>query len=423
MQKHIIKILFLSVIIFIITNFVSCYTYKVQSTKSKNLAYMYNPNDVTLHPEYFVFNSNDKKSELNVRILKKELFFVKTPGSNNRFAHIKIQYKIYDSFKTKNIIDSASFYFDFKYSITKDTIDLAFEVNLPKDSTYSALIKLKDINRERTEKNYLFIDKRTYAHENIKFTKVSNNKTQFHNWLEVNSLYKLSTRYKSKVYACYFNNNMPPALPPYSTANKIFVYNKPDSIFKVNNDTVRFNKEGTYLLTFDTTKIFGTSIIVESKYYPDYKTPSKLIQPIRYISTKKEYKRLLSETNKKIALDKYWLNKAGSVTRAKRLINIFYTRVQLANYYFTSYKAGWKTDKGIIYTIFGNPTYVYKSDNLEKWIYGENQTNTGIVFLFERVKANGIPNDYKLVRSPDYKPLWFQAVDSWRNGRAFAIVN
>ena len=410
------------IILFVSVSLISCYTYQVQSSRSKNLAYIYNPHDATIHPEYTIFHKSDSQSELNIRILKKELFFVKVPNTNKRFANIKIKYKIYNSFKNRMIIDSASVFYDFKYSITKDTIDLSVNLKLPKDSTFSALIKLTDLNRERTERAYLFINKKTYAHENIKLINKESNQLLFHNWADTSSQYLIEKRYNKPLYAFYYSK-LPLALPPFATTSSKFNINNPDSVFDVRTNALKFNKEGLYLLSFDKNIKKGTYIVVSSKTYPEFKTPSKLLQPIRYISSKKEYMRILQTENKKIALDSYWLNKTGSASRARQLIKIFYTRVRLANYYFTSYKEGWKTDKGLIYIIYGNPTTVYKSDHLEKWIYGDSDVNTGLVFLFRRDESNGIPNNYKLERSPDYKSSWFQAVDTWRNGRAFAIVN
>ena len=60
---------------------VSCYSsqYNSASPKHKNLAFLYNPNAVTLHPEYSVYHINNEKSELNVKVLKKDMFFIKSP--------------------------------------------------------------------------------------------------------------------------------------------------------------------------------------------------------------------------------------------------------------------------------------------------------------------------------------------------------
>jgi GWxTD domain-containing protein len=405
---------------------VSCYGYQQNSAspKHKNLAFLYNPNAVTLHPEYSVYHIDKENSEINVKIIKNDMFFIKSPATKSKYANISIKYKIYNSFKSKILIDSATTNFNFKYALTKDTIELTIPIKLKADSTYSSIIYLTDFNRERKETSYLFIDKRWYSVGNYKITDLSNKQIVFNNWLNVNKKYNIATQiHKNKnVYISFFNKKFAQALSPFSTNKSKFELGKPDTTWLL-TDTITFTKEGFYLLRTDTTRNFGAVLNVFSANFPKSATPTEMLEPIRYLTSAKEFKKLQKEPNRKIAIDKFWLNRTGNIARAKELIRIYYTRQKLANKYFTSYKEGWKTDKGMIYMIYGDPTIVYKSDKLEKWIYGENQTNAGLIFLFERNIKSIYQNDYILTRSVNYKASWYQAVDTWRNGRVFTIVN
>jgi GWxTD domain-containing protein len=419
------KIILILFVIFIATIVFSCYPYQQSSQSThKNLAYIYNPNAVTLHPQYSVYHVNNETSELNVKILKNELFFIKSPASTAKYSNIKVKYVIYNSYKSKQIVDTSTINFDFVYSLTKDTIELTIPIKIKNDSTYSAIVELIDLNRERTETNYFFIDKRWFSIENFKFIKLSNNQIVNENWIEQNAKYKIETSVHKtkKIYASYYKMQFNKALQPYSTNKEKIILTKPDTMFLL-TDTINLTENGLYLLRTDTTRKNGAFLNVFSKNYPNITTPVELLNKISYLTSTSEYNQIVENDNKKIALDKYWLNLTGSSSRAKDLIRIYYTRVKLANKYFTSYKEGWKTDKGIIYIIYGDPTIVYKSDDLEKWIYGENQENAGLVFLFERKKDELFNNNYELIRNPDYKTIWFQAIDTWRSGRAFAIVN
>lgn len=424
MKNFIFKI-FIVVVILLITLLTSCTGYQQNgSPKHKNLSYLYNPNAVTLHPEYSVYHINGEKSELNVKILKNELFFVKSIATKSRYANIDINYKIYNSFKTKVIADTGTVSFNFKYHLTKDTIILSIPINLLKDSIYSSTIYLTDQNRERTETNYLFIDKRKHVNENFKIKNTQNSQLIFNNNITPNNNYIIESVINKgeNIYVSYYNRNFPKAYAPFSTSALKLGLEKADSTWLL-NDTINFSQKGLYILRTDTNKLKGKIINIFSKNFPKLSTPTNLIKPIRYLTSKNEYNKILEEKNRKVAIDRFWLNRTGHKNRAKELLRIYYTRVNLANKYFTSYKQGWKTDRGIIYMIYGDPTIVYKSDVLEKWIYGENQTNAGLMFLFERNKNSFSQNDYILTRSVNYKQSWYQAVDTWRNGRAFAIVN
>ena len=239
---------------------VSCYGYQQNSAspKHKNLAFLYNPNAVTLHPEYSVYHINNDNSELNIKILKDEMFFIKSPVNKSKYANIKIKYKIYNSFKSKVIADSATVTFDFKYALTKDTIELSIPIKLKADSTYSSIIYLTDLNRERKETNYLFISKRWYSSENYKIIDLDNEQIIYDNWLNIDKEYKITTdiHKNKKVFISFFKNDFKQALSPFSTNKAKFELEKPDSTWLL-SDTIEFTTEGFYLLRTDTNRMYG----------------------------------------------------------------------------------------------------------------------------------------------------------------------
>ena len=68
-----------------------------------------------------------------------------------------------------------------------------------------------------------------------------------------------------------------------------------------------------------------------------------MIYPLKYILKDKEFNEIINTPNKKLAVDEFWLRAANkNVELARDLIRIYYNRAYLANYYFTSYKEGWK---------------------------------------------------------------------------------
>lgn len=139
-----------------------------------------------------------------------------------------------------------------------------------------------------------------------------------------------------------------------------------------------------------------------------------MLHPIRYLTTKNEYNDLEAMNNDKEAVDKFWIENAGNADRAKQMIKLYYNRVMDANRFFTSYLEGWKTDRGVIYIIYGQPNIVYKGRNAEYWVYGEDKNMLSIHFDFNKVENPFTDNDYSLTRSPVYKDGWYIAVDNWR---------
>jgi GWxTD domain-containing protein len=143
------------------------------------------------------------------------------------------------------------------------------------------------------------------------------------------------------------------------------------------------------------------------------------MEPVRYLTTRREYDEMKANKDLKNAVDKFWLETGGNAERTRYLIKKYYSRVQFANENFTSYLEGWKTDRGIIYIIFGPPHMVYRSSKTEVWIYGEASAAMSLNFSFIKVINPFTDNDYTLSRAPVYEANWYRAVDMWRQGRVY----
>src|SRR5690606_12532002 len=101
--------------------------------------------------------------------------------------------------------------------------------------------------------------------------------------------------------------------------------------------------------------------------------------------------------------------------RARILMRNYFRRVELANRYFSSYKEGWKTDRGMVFIIFGLPDEVYLFDDREVWEYKNNRLSESFVF----VRSGSIfdPGNKVLIRQRKKESSWYEGVDLWRNAR------
>lgn len=217
----------------------------------------------------------------------------------------------------------------------------------------------------------------------------------------------------------YYNRDFPAARPPYTEDREPVFEFRPDSIFKVAvisgaSEWLELPGPGFYHFRKDTLTREGLTIFRFPEGYPEITSAGQLKAPLRYITTRKEFDSLGSASNVKAAVDEFWLSTARSPERALQLLQKYYAQVEESNRYFTSYHEGWKTDRGLIYTVFGKPTYVYRGDNLEEWIYGEPQNRSSLRFTFIQVNNPFTENDYMLLRSPTLKEPWFITVQSWR---------
>lgn len=183
------------------------------------------------------------------------------------------------------------------------------------------------------------------------------------------------------------------------------------------------DEEGIYFFKLDSTRTDGLPLFQFGVYYPETKTPKSLFGPIKYLCTNKEYRQLEKFDLPKHAVDSFWLASSGNINRSKELIRIYYSRVFYANVYFSHATEGWLSDRGMIFTIYGPPKTIYKSDNAERWIYGESKNLISMDFYFERKRNAFSDNNFVLSRQEVYKSSWYQAVDTWRNGRVYSVMN
>ena len=219
-----------------------------------------------------------------------------------------------------------------------------------------------------------------------------------------------------RLYLKYYQASDAPAASPMSTSRR----SPYDGFEELSVDTISsgqvisLTKPGMYLLTDSLEpNASGNGFLVVNERFPRLTYTEDLASPLAYMSTNKEIEALKSASNSKAGLDTYFLNLAkGDKEKAKKLIRDYYRRITEANELFTTYKEGWRTDKGMIYTIMGPPSTRQFVGQREVWTY----SGVEIYFTFYR-KPNKFSEDhFELVRYPEYGSIWFPIVEAWRTG-------
>ena len=124
------------------------------------------------------------------------------------------------------------------------------------------------------------------------------------------------------------------------------------------DEAFTLDRQGLYLVQIDSSSKEGLFINCVDEHFPKITQLKELASCLRYITKKEEYQNITNPNlDTKLELDKFWLSRAGNKNKARLLIRLYYNRIQLANEYFSTYKKGWKTDRGMIYTVFGAVVY------------------------------------------------------------------
>ncbi|MEQ8470621.1 MAG: GWxTD domain-containing protein [Marinoscillum sp.] len=207
-----------------------------------------------------------------------------------------------------------------------------------------------------------------------------------------------------------YQDNFGPADPAMGLMKQIAPNLDIDSSFYFDQTLGSMIDYRFYLVQTDTLAQTAITLLKCPPYYPELRRIEELIPPLTYITTAAEIKSLKDMYSRK-AFEDFWINTYASKFRAKAAIKSFYNQVETVNLLFTDYKQGWKTDRGMIYLIFGPPLRVFRSERNEVWEYLD-----GTEFEFIRISTLFTPSMYSLKRSRDYEDLWYERVGEIRRG-------
>ncbi|HUW93549.1 MAG TPA: GWxTD domain-containing protein [Bacteroidales bacterium] len=433
------KIALTAVIILTVILATSCYVTQ-DSSDTKDLSYIYNPIKNVFSPYFSVFSEDAETVILSVRLRRGEIYFNEANPEGVPMASILISVRLFDNTQGGGLADTAKLKFD----LPREQVTGEYVCRIPlkayEGKSYSAEVKIIDLIRQRTVQSFVDFE-RTGPYNRLNFKirdHFSGNEIHANTLREgefINILYP--SRPVDTLWLFYYKavNAIPPA--PSVILPEVTATDEPDKIIPLPySDTmpVMFPRQGIYLISVDSTIREGLTLFNFGSDHPSMSKPETMIPPLAYIATREEMDSMRAAAKPKVALDEFWLQRTGSIERSKELIRIYYNRTLFANYYFTSYKAGWLTDRGMIYIIYGPPDKVYKNAEGESWGYKKPPVKSRwgsrftpeekyLWFNFRKQKSLFTDNDYTLNRATTPVSYWDIAVARWREGKVFRLDN
>ena len=338
---------------------------------------------------------------------------------------LSIRYAFFNSYEEKVPVDTGSFGFVFSSGL--ENVSVADSFDLFTGSARHRILRLSfiDLNKNTTMVRYLAIMRKKTPGPQDVLIRMADGTPAYSNCFPVSSSVSISGSVvlpDSLWLRCYFRNFPLAALPFRLIADPVFNM-AADSVERISSDSLRnltLTREGIYFFQTDTSLSAGFSLLCFGDGFPEVRRAFDLIEATRYITTRSEYQKLMASTQPKADLDRFWLDIGGNTERGRLLIRNYYGRMQQANQLFTSYVDGWKTDRGMIYMIFGVPGSVYSDGETEHWTYTRIPGLPELLFVFRKINNPFSENDYALIRQQAYENPWYMAVDRWRQGR---VVN
>ncbi len=409
--------------ILLIMGIFGCTSQKVNQTTTDRL---YKKDNNLLNAKYVVYHLNDSISQLFYDISNETIVYKKTDTSNYFYSDLKInlQISLEDNITVAN--DTASIIIkDRQSNVDVKQLRGSLFFRLKSGLNYYIDVTAYDLNKKIKYTSSVYSDKTSkFVRQNFLVTNTSS-AIYFSSYFKpYETVYLSSIRVKENRFTVdYFKSKFKLAIPPFSSESASRFSYKPDSSFVVYSKDNKFEmvmpSEGFYHLKTNEETKEGITFFVYEPSYPKIKNAEQMILSTRYIMAKKEFDQCMNSSDKKMAIDNFWLELGGSEERARELLKKYYGRIQESNKLFTSYQEGWKTDRGMIYIVFGAPNKVSKRKNGEMWTYGDIGNSNTTYFQFLKVINPFTDNDYILERNESFKMPWYQAVDMWRQGRIY----
>jgi GWxTD domain-containing protein len=399
----------------------SCYTNRASVTKY-DYSYMYDDNQSVINPKFKIFHQSLDSSTLFYEISSGDILYERIQSDSSMAANVKLKYTLYADRDLNILLDSGNKNLANYGSNGKDALlqnRLTFKFSTRKRAWLS--IRFRDENKDFNIVNTIEIDKR--ENFNSQYFNYYKGKQLLFNQRGISediTIEKSPLIKENDFIMAASQKSFSMTPPPFAQQKKSELKLSSETNFEFQFLNNKYDYSSAYPINYFYTEGDSSAynpIFYFGESFPKLNEVEQLIDPIRYISTSKEYKNLKTAVDSKKGLDVFWLKLGKNEQNAKELLKEYYSRIEVANKYFTSYKEGWKTDRGIIYIIYGVPSSIRKNSNKEVWLYGEENNVLSVQFRFYKPQNSTVSNHYEMVRNSDYKNNWYRQVDLWRQGK------
>ena len=417
----------------------TCSVSRPAANDPKDVSYIYNPANNPYNPRFRVYNDSGNRSVLSILLQSRELFFSEANPTGEPLASMMFTARLYNDTQGGIMSDTARLDLEINSKKTGPEVIIEIPLTTFDGFEYTAEVRIMDnLTRRMTQSFVKFNRSSPNTAYNFRVFNAAYGNELFSNVVFENEY--LNLKYLrapiDTLYVLYYRYfDFIPHPPPLMLPERV-VPREPERVIPVAvSDTVpvMFPLKGIYLVTVDSTLLEGITFFNFGEEYPFMTKPETMIESLAYIATQEEMDAMRSSEKKKMALDEFWLSRSTSIERSRELLRIYYNRVLYANLYFTSYKEGWRTDRGMFYIMYGPPDKVYKGPSAEQWGYKKPVVKSAwgtrvrvreeyIWFGFRYNPGRFTTNDFYFVRS-DAPTFWDQAVSSWRRGIVYRLDN
>ena len=368
-----------------------------------------------------VFNSNDSTSELFVQIDLQALAVVSGKSKVESLNEYVFDYSLVNGFKEKEVLQTGRI--NISESPNNNEIYSSFKIKLNTlaDGNYVLFTSLEDKTNSKAFVSRTDISKGNPDSDQNFMLLNADGSIHWENFVRGDEKLqlKLNDPAIKELYISWYAPKFSPAIVPFQQVRpnelKSLESSKPVKIEIINGKSVplAFKDLGVYFFHLNENEKRGFSVFKFFAEFPYVATDAQRLFTLRYLNPRWEFEELMAMEPEK-AVDEFWYFKSRKQDRSEDMMRTYYGRVQRANELFTSYKEGWKTDRGMIFIIYGTPDKVFKFKDREVWEYGQGAFYNGLRFQFRREVNPFSKNDFRLLRQDHYEHSWQGIVENWR---------
>jgi GWxTD domain-containing protein len=411
----------------------SCMTTEKTSNSTVNLAALYNPSELSVNADFRIYHISELMSTLYIRLYPGELLFNQANDESEYRAMVKLDHSLFELNEQGKIVvkvDSASNLIKLGKNQQEHTAYLSSLIlPIPEGKKYLLKIEISDLQRGTHGLAYLQVDKTNKLNfQNFSVVSAGNAIPKFmdyHRYGEVFSLRYTGDDIDS-IYLDFFKDEYDLPRPPVRRIDiSSFPVVRDTTIVLPYADSIIYTLpgEGMYQFRIDSTREEGLTIFNFGENYPQVKNEEDMIEPLFYIAYPVEYTSLMESRDSKIKLDEFWLRRSSNVDRSRELIRIYYNRVLYSNIFFTADREGWKTDRGLVYILFGPPDRMKDSGTSQIWYYISRRRSQIIEFKFNRGTGYYTNEGFYLEKNQHTMRYLNEAIGSWNKGKVHSLRN
>jgi len=385
-------------------------------SQNRTSAYQFPQNRFFSGIEYFSLDEHNVLVE--IKIPSRQLAFLPDLEGEQPRRRFVVRASFYSEFKRRNPVILSPIVIE--SSDTDESIEFIARLKIPLSIGHEGLIKIEA--RDLQNKKGVIVNKNLSRKLNdsdldfrVQQTGISNFQGWIHEGIPVQISFWDSTQTEFTLSEFPKFKQLP--LPPFSLDDSHKESFQAVSQTKMNQvalDSLLINKEKILRISSSKHPENGLILSVVEQDFPSFLDEDEAFESHLFLMQKKE-----KQNNTRKNIIEFWAMIGLNSLQIQSIEKAWSDRIKQTNMLFTAYNLGWRTDRGMIYTIFGAPNTVYNNGKAEEWNYTSSKGKPPLTFRFEQCSNIFSHEEYCLVRKSEYATYWYKAIETWRNGTPY----